>query len=221
MTDQPIPPADEQVLEPCPFCGVEADEPFENERHYNDGWWDIRCSSCDASITGNWSKEAAITAWNQRTRPPVVDGLSASKAIEGHRKPESAGSREPANLPKPTEQATSPAPDAVLREEWLTPEAEPPMGRFNSRNFIVAVKRAYSGRVYVFPAQYLFNCPLWFEDEAEERAVTGWYGADCESDEITNYTPLLSNGDELMGWQPLPEWNALASPASTAEGEAK
>lgn len=62
-----------EALLPCPFCGCEAEQPSEKERHHNDGWWDICCSNCSVKIEGNWSQEAAIAEWNKRA-PSVAGG---------------------------------------------------------------------------------------------------------------------------------------------------
>ena len=79
------------------------------------------------------------------------------------------------------------------------PETKP--GSYSYR--IVAVKRGHSGKVYSFGAFYLNAVPLWFEDDNEERPVTGWHG-DKEGDDGPIYEPLLGPNDELMAWCEFP-----------------
>lgn len=89
---------------------------------------------------------------------------------------------------------------------WCSPDASPETkpGEYSYR--IVAVRRAHSGLIARFGAFYLNAMFLTFEDE-EDRAVTGWM-ADRETDDGVVYDPILSKGDELLGWCEFPLYTA-------------
>jgi len=89
---------------------------------------------------------------------------------------------------------------------WYSPEIAPPINRGSERWLMVAVRRGHSGKVYSFPALYLSEYTLSFDDEeTDERSVTGWYSAEGNSDgDGLSYSALLERGDELVAWGPTP-----------------
>lgn len=48
-------------LKPCPFDGGHP-VPFTS-----DGWWGVRCTSCQASVNLQADETAAAAVWNRRT----------------------------------------------------------------------------------------------------------------------------------------------------------
>lgn len=100
---------------------------------------------------------------------------------------------------------------------WQPPDLNPTIKRGAEKYFIVAVRRAHSGRVYEFPALYLNEYPLQFEDDYEERLCTGWYQATPDGDSHTYSELVLSNEDALVGWQPLPKFIDHSPPSGRTE----
>ncbi len=103
----------------------------------------------------------------------------------------------------------APAPSLAVSDEtmWFSPEIPPTIPKGSERYFIVAVRRAHSGKVWSFPATYLNAYPLTFEIcecEAEHSddgcPSTGWFTVSSEGEYDENYLPLLSPGDELVAW---------------------
>ncbi len=59
------------ALLPCPFCGdTRAYTAEECGRHPNDGYWDIHCRGCNATIKGELTEEMAVREWNTRATLP-------------------------------------------------------------------------------------------------------------------------------------------------------
>lgn len=73
---------------------------------------------------------------------------------------------------------------------------------------IVAVKRANNGKTFVFAASFLKNKELYSEeDDADEEGriyVTGWYVLRDDPEYETAWHQVLTAGDEVTHWQPLP-----------------
>lgn len=109
---------------------------------------------------------------------------------------------------------------------WNSPDKLPDGIEGDCKEYIVAVKRVQAMRrnkVFVFAAYFLKNMPLvpggceclagLSADECEDRheegcPVTGWYlGIPWEGEPSGGYEKMLHKGDELMGWQPMPEWS--------------
>jgi hypothetical protein len=105
----------------------------------------------------------------------------------------------------------------VVPSGWRSPDEIPECKKGDLAYRIVAVKRRHSGQTVSFSASYLNAVPLWFEDENGSRAVTGW-NSDEEGDDGPLYRPLLSDGDELMGWREFPVFDPASPPAETGEG---
>ena len=112
-----------------------------------------------------------------------------------------------------TEQTTLPV-------AWHSPSVlrEVPLG--TQRTFIVAVRRARSGKVYSWPALYLNGYQLRYEDGgcpcgAECKGLedgcptTGWYTESSEGEYDHNYFPLyMDPGDEMVAWTEVPQYEA-------------
>ena len=87
--------------------------------------------------------------------------------------------------------------------EWRHPSDVPQVKAGQPDWRIVAVRRAHNGQLYRFPALYLDKVSLWFEDDNEERSVTGWFSPVSGEDGET-YHELLGEGDVLEAWRDLP-----------------
>lgn len=93
----------------------------------------------------------------------------------------------------------------ALREanRWHGPDDVPPTPPGEEDFFIVAVRRAQSGKVWSYPAIYIRDFTLTYCG-GEEREETGWFTAEANGEESSNYYPLLQPGDELIGWREVP-----------------
>lgn len=111
--------------------------------------------------------------------------------------------------------AAAPAPSSLAGGEWRDPSEVPEAKKGEYAYRIVAVKRADGEKVVSFSAFYMNAVPLWFEDDNESRNVTGWH-SDSEGDDGPTYSPLLTEGDALMGWREFPRWEAALSPEAPA-----
>ena len=103
-------------------------------------------------------------------------------------------------------------------ENWNAPDLVPDVPKGECEILIVAVRRRHSQKVFSFGACYLNAFPLHFEygcgdcgDEAECPNATGdgcpksgWMQDEPTGDDGRTYTPLLNEGDELVGWQTYP-----------------
>ena len=117
------------------------------------------------------------------------------------------------------------APQPPEVDQWLPIESAPDVSKGGVRWCSVAVKRKNSDKVYVMPACYTNEYPLTYDYfEAVERSGNGWSEAladpeDDEADALATgwfsprasngdydsvWEPLLTEGDELVGWMPLP-----------------
>lgn len=74
--------------------------------------------------------------------------------------------------------------------------------------FIVAVRRAHTGKTYVFAANYLNSKELYSEEEEADDegriCVTGWYYERDDAEYDTAWHQILNPGDTVTHWQPLP-----------------
>lgn len=93
---------------------------------------------------------------------------------------------------------------------WISAEGQlPDVPVGGKREFIVAVKRRHNGKTYVFSADYL-NAHLLCtsEDDCPEDGTpfTGWFHerSDDSGEFDTCFMPVLSEGDVLTHFQPLP-----------------
>jgi hypothetical protein len=79
----------------------------------------------------------------------------------------------------------------------------PPVADGDFIFYNVAVRRALGG-VYVFTAAYASKyADEMVDKDGNEFIANGWYDIDNED----NFEAMLGNGDELVGWQPLPKWH--------------
>lgn len=92
--------------------------------------------------------------------------------------------------------------------KWQT--GTPPVKDNEYEQFIVAVRRKHDPRkVFVFASNYANN----YRDELKDRngdqyVANGWYafGHDMSNEFDELFMPELGEGDEVLGWQPLPKW---------------
>jgi hypothetical protein len=103
---------------------------------------------------------------------------------------------------------------------WREASEVPQVPVRGERYFIVAVKRAHSGKTVSFPALYLHDYPLNYDDG--DRCVcddptrhtddgcptTGWFQAEANDDgDGQRYSRLhLDPGDELVRWTDVPRF---------------
>lgn len=86
---------------------------------------------------------------------------------------------------------------------------DPPTKAADYAEYIVAVRRKHAPeKVFVLSANYANEYIDDNEDE-EQKPRTGWYmqAADMSGEYSYVYEKLLSEGDEVIGWQPLPKWS--------------
>lgn len=96
------------------------------------------------------------------------------------------------------------------RPKWQT--GVPPVAKGECLEFIVARRLNYNGAVVVTAAVYANE----HSDELTDRdgndfVADGWYlvGPDPSRDFNEFFEPLLSPGDEVLGWQELPKWESV------------
>ncbi|GEM_PF-2883680 len=201
----------------------------------HDDLHDLLCTAIDDSMDmdwqSGWAADSIIAALEREgmvvSRPTEHVGEQADRDVveaaleygKQHFKPNRVaaqrGFREGAKW-QAAIQATRPARDGAVGEAWRSPADTPVVDAESCCDFIVAVKRKHSERVFVFPAQYLRSFELHFNEEPYERRVNGWYLARSEDPDMGDtYYELLNEGDELLGWQNLPQWEALQATLST------
>ncbi|WP_429499062.1 hypothetical protein ACQUFY_08190 [Robbsia andropogonis] len=140
---------------------------------------------------------------------PRAAVLNAAEALEVE---EAHAAR--AALAAPAQSEAKPASD------WRTGTPPTKEGKFDE--YIVAVQRkAIADRVSVFSAHYANNygdggdlC----DRDGEAFIADGWYsiGEDPSGDFDSLFTPLLEEGDAVLGWQPLPTWDQAVPSAAPA-----
>ncbi len=104
-------------------------------------------------------------------------------------------------------------------ETWHPGTEIPPVKKGSEAEFVVAVRRSMSGKVYSFAASYLNALPLNYEYECPKGngcegvgcddgcPTTGWFYETGEDGEAHQYNDLhLKDGDELVGWRNIPQW---------------
>lgn len=109
------------------------------------------------------------------------------------------------------------------RDAWCEGDTPPAVKPGHEREFVVAVRRAHSGKVYSFAASYLNAAPLRYDycpkdkdgfcEECSDDGcpTTGWF-IRTGDDDGTQYNRLhLDKGDEFMGWREIPRWEDRAS----------
>jgi hypothetical protein len=111
---------------------------------------------------------------------------------------------------------------------WNDPAVTPPTEIGDSDEYIVAVYRARTGKVYTFAASYLNEHRLVYDDCPKDVPggcvgcddgcpTTGWFTQTGDDDMACRYERLgLYNGDRLMGWSALPVWEGPLPTANAA-----
>lgn len=101
-------------------------------------------------------------------------------------------------------------------DDWKDGDAIPDVKPHNMKEFIVAVFRQHSGKVYSFAASYLNAYPLNYDDcicKSEHLHLddgcptTGWFEQTDDDEFAYRFNSLnLKDGDRLMGWREIPQW---------------
>ena len=105
--------------------------------------------------------------------------------------------------------------------EWNDPVTLPQINVGAMREFIIAVYRKHSGKVYTFAASYLNAYRLNYDRCPNEAAcagngdmcedgcpTTGWFVQTGDDDFASRFETLgLDDGDKMLGWRTLPEWS--------------
>ena len=123
--------------------------------------------------------------------------------------------RECAELAKVGRTAPSPADERAV---WQT--GAPPVKEGSYAGFIVACRRKHNGEVYVFEANYANQYAEELrDDDGEEFTAHGWYDVaqDIHGEYSSVFSKTCGEGDEIIGWQPLPKWGDAARAASANE----
>lgn len=114
---------------------------------------------------------------------------------------------------------------------WREALEIPSVPKGGEREYIVAVYRAHSGKVYSFACTYLNatplncdECPLGNEAHSCGKCTddgcpfTGWYRLTGDDGESGSYQSLhLETGDEIRGWREIPRWEDRAALASAPQ----
>ncbi|RQR16143.1 hypothetical protein DF026_09900 [Burkholderia stagnalis] len=111
-----------------------------------------------------------------------------------------------------------PAPSpADERAAWQT--GAPPVKEGSYAGFIVACRRKHNGEVYVFEANYANQYAEELrDDDGEEFTAHGWYDVaqDIHGEYSSVFSKTCGEGDEIIGWQPLPKWIEKSARAASA-----
>ncbi|PRE27569.1 hypothetical protein C6P79_14715 [Burkholderia multivorans] len=111
-----------------------------------------------------------------------------------------------------------PAPSpADERAAWQT--GAPPVKEGSYAGFIVACRRKHNGEVYVFEANYANQYAEELrDDDGEEFTAHGWYDVaqDIHGEYSSVFSKTCGEGDEIIGWQPLPKWIEESARAASA-----
>lgn len=93
-----------------------------------------------------------------------------------------------------------------LQSKWQT--GTPPTLNNDFDYYIVAVRRSHDQEnVYVFPAAYANNYDGELQDQdGIDYIANGWYDDGADHDGTVSFVPTLENGDEVLGWQPMPKY---------------
>ena len=213
------------ALLPCPFCGPGESivEPWHDDVAKR---WRVGCGRCGCS-TGisprDKTKAPAIEAWNRRAAPTLP--ADVAKLVREYRPTMPA---EVMHLWAKDVLVALTAQAALLDRamedaEWHSPDEVPDTQKGTEHNFIVAVRRARSGKVYSFPSAYLNAYPLRYEYECPKGdgcegegcedgcPITGWYSATGDGEDGLTYSPMyMDPGDEFLGWRQVPQWPAAS-----------
>lgn len=161
-------------------------------------------------------------------RQSVISALSAPIAREANQLCEDCP---PHGYPTDATRC-APCPRRASTVQWHPGDEAPQIKAGTERHFIVAVKRAHSGKTYSFPALYLHDYALRYDDgyecvckdesrHTEEGCpTTGWHSAEANDDgDGQRYNRLsLDPGDELLSWTEVPQFAALSVPAEGGGG---
>ncbi|WP_176331570.1 hypothetical protein [Burkholderia vietnamiensis] len=102
------------------------------------------------------------------------------------------------------------------RAAWQT--GVPPVKKGSYAGFIVACRRKHNGEVYVFEANYANQYAEELrDDDGEEFTAHGWYDVaqDIHGEYSSVFSKTCGEGDEILGWQPLPKWSDESARASS------
>lgn len=207
-----------QELKPCPFCGADAvlteHEPHDHSPGLvaltgipakHPGSWTVECVACSCGMI-HGAREEAIAAWNRRA-PVIADTAPVFRCNDC----------ESFNI----EQVPETMKEVIADTAGAWQIGTPPTKAGDYAEYIVAVRRkAVPDRVFVFSSNHANNYGAddLRDQDGNEYIADGWYtvGHDTSGEFDSLFMPMLEDGDEVLGWQPLPKWDA--SPAIDAAG---
>jgi hypothetical protein len=102
---------------------------------------------------------------------------------------------------------------------WNNPDQNPSVQTGDMKEFVVAVFRKHTEKIYTFAACYLNAYELEDRHEGTTKLFTGWYSQTGDEDYASLFEPLaLNEGDKLMGWRELPKWDCATATSAPANG---
>jgi len=117
---------------------------------------------------------------------------------------------------------------------WMGIETAPPLEIGDIQEYVIAVYRKRTNKVHTFACSYLKSYPLHYEDTdfcpnktcddgpcSDGCPTTGWFTLVGEDDEAGTYYRLaLYDGDKLMGWREMPQWDLALPPTHNSPPDA-
>jgi hypothetical protein len=96
--------------------------------------------------------------------------------------------------------------EEYLQSLWQT--GAPPTLNNDYDFYNVAVRRCHDPEnVWVFPAAYANNYDGELQDQDGIAFIAnGWFDVGQDADGGDSFSPTLENGDEVLGWQPMPKF---------------
>jgi hypothetical protein len=112
-------------------------------------------------------------------------------------------------------------PSTPVSDDWHSADDLPPLKTGHMREYVIAVFRGRSEKVYSFAASYLNAFPLQYEwcpkdakatggcaDCDDGCPTTGWFVQTGDEDDGSTFQSLsLKDGDKIMGWRDIPQWD--------------
>lgn len=124
-------------------------------------------------------------------------------------------------------------PSAPVSGDWRSANDVPPLKRGTMQEYVLAVYRSHSGKIYSFAGSYLNAYPLQYRHECPKGdgcsgdgcddgcPTTGWFVQVGDDDDAAIFQSLsLKDGDKIMGWRDIPQWDASCQTAPVSGRDA-